>query len=53
MQQCGVDLLKIGKDVSEQLDVEPARFFMHRTGVALHPLADRLAELLRQLRMGT
>jgi transposase len=24
-----------------------------RTGVALHPLADRLAELLHQLRMGT
>lgn len=25
--QCGADLVKIGEDVSEQLDVEPARFF--------------------------
>lgn len=28
--QCGRDLVKIGEDVSEQLDVEPARFFVHR-----------------------
>jgi transposase len=35
--------LKIGEDVSEQLDVEPARFFVHR-----QPLSERLAELLRQ-----
>src|SRR5471032_694951 len=28
--QCGADLVKIGDDVSEQLDVEPARFFVHR-----------------------
>jgi transposase len=27
--QCGKDLVKIGEDVSEQLDVEPARFFVH------------------------
>lgn len=28
--QCGRDLVKVGEDVSEQLDVEPARFFVHR-----------------------
>ena len=28
--QCGNDLTKIGEDISEQLDVEPARFFVHR-----------------------
>ena len=28
--QCGRDLVKIGEDVTEQLDVEPARFFIHR-----------------------
>jgi transposase len=28
--QCDADLVKIGEDVSEQLDVEPARFFVHR-----------------------
>jgi transposase len=28
--QCGKELVKIGEDVSEQLDVEPARFFVHR-----------------------
>lgn len=28
--QCGADLVKIGEDVTEQLDVEPARFFVHR-----------------------
>ena len=28
--QCGKDLIKIGEDVAEQLDVEPARFFVHR-----------------------
>jgi transposase len=28
--QCGLDLVKIGEDVSEQLDVEPAKFFVHR-----------------------
>jgi transposase len=28
--QCGRDLVKIGEDISEQLDVEPARFFVHR-----------------------
>ena len=27
---CGGDLVKIGEDISEQLDVEPARFFVHR-----------------------
>lgn len=27
--QCGKDLIKIGEDISEQLDVEPARFFVH------------------------
>lgn len=27
--QCGRDLVKIGEDVSEQLDVEPARFFVN------------------------
>jgi hypothetical protein len=29
-QQCGKDLIKIREDISEQLDVEPARFFVHR-----------------------
>jgi transposase len=28
--QCGQDLVKIGEDISEQLDVEPAKFFVHR-----------------------
>ena len=28
--QCGNDLVQIGEDISEQLDVEPARFFVHR-----------------------
>lgn len=28
--QCGKDLVKIGEDISEQLDVEPARFFVHQ-----------------------
>ncbi|MBP8195184.1 MAG: IS66 family transposase [Azonexus sp.] len=28
--ECGKDLVKIGEDISEQLDVEPARFFVHR-----------------------
>ena len=28
--QCGRDLVKIREDVTEQLDVEPARFFVHR-----------------------
>ena len=28
--QCGNNLVKIGEDVTEQLDVEPARFFVHR-----------------------
>jgi hypothetical protein len=28
--QCGAGLVKIGEDASEQLDVEPARFFVHR-----------------------
>jgi transposase len=27
---CGKDLVKIGEDVTEQLDVEPAKFFVHR-----------------------
>ncbi len=27
---CGADLVKIGEDISEQLDVEPAKFFVHR-----------------------
>lgn len=29
-ETCGKALVKIGEDVSEQLDVEPARFFVHR-----------------------
>jgi len=28
--QCGRDLIKVGEDISEQLDVEPARFFVHQ-----------------------
>lgn len=28
--KCGSALIKIGEDISEQLDVEPARFFVHR-----------------------
>jgi transposase len=28
--QCGRDLVKIGEDITEQLDVEPAKFFVHR-----------------------
>lgn len=28
--QCGQGLVKIGEDVTEQLDVEPAKFFVHR-----------------------
>lgn len=28
--KCGKDLIKIGEDVTEQLDVEPAQFFVHR-----------------------
>lgn len=28
--QCGQTLVKIGEDVTEQLDVEPAKFFVHR-----------------------
>ena len=28
--KCGKDLVKIGEDISEQLDVEPAKFFVHR-----------------------
>ena len=38
--QCGADLVKIGEDISEQLDVEPARFFVHRNirpQYACHP----------------
>ena len=27
---CGADLVKIGEDISEQLDVKPAQFFVHR-----------------------
>ena len=27
---CGKDLVKIGEDITEQLDVEPAKFFVHR-----------------------
>lgn len=27
---CGNALVKIGEDISEQLDIEPARFFVHR-----------------------
>ena len=29
-KQCGSDLVKIGENVSEQLDVKPAKFFVHR-----------------------
>ena len=28
--QCGRELVKIGEDITEQLDVEPAKFFVHR-----------------------
>ena len=28
--RCGQDLVNIGEDITEQLDVEPARFFVHR-----------------------
>jgi transposase len=28
--KCGLTLVKIGEDVTEQLDVEPAKFFVHR-----------------------
>jgi transposase len=28
--QCGSELVKIGEDISEQLDVEPAKFTVHR-----------------------
>lgn len=28
--QCGGELVKIGEDISEQLDVTPAKFFVHR-----------------------
>jgi len=28
--RCGQDLVKIGEDITEQLDVEPAKFFVHR-----------------------
>ena len=28
--KCGSNLVKIGEDISEQLDVEPAKFFVHR-----------------------
>jgi transposase len=28
--KCGKDLVLIGEDISEQLDVEPAKFFVHR-----------------------
>ena len=28
--ECGTDMVKIGEDISEQLDVDPARFFVHR-----------------------
>ena len=28
--ECGSELVQIGEDVSEQLDVEPAKFFVHR-----------------------
>ena len=27
---CGMDLVKIGEEITEQLDVEPAKFFVHR-----------------------
>jgi transposase len=29
-KQCGSDLVKIGEDVTEQLDIKPAEFFVHR-----------------------
>lgn len=29
-EKCGQDLVKIGEDVTEQLDVEPAKFTVHR-----------------------
>jgi transposase len=29
--QCGKALIKIGEDITEQLDIEPARFFVHQT----------------------
>ena len=41
--QCGADLVKIADDVSEQLDVELGRFFVHRH---IHPRIQ--ADLARQ-----
>jgi transposase len=35
--ECGNALVKIGEDISEQLDVEPARFFVHRKRPAVPP----------------
>lgn len=29
-EHCGKALVKIGEDISEQLDIEPSRFFVHR-----------------------
>jgi transposase len=29
-RQCGAELVKIREDITEQLDVEPAKFFVHR-----------------------
>ena len=29
-EACGSELVKIGEDISEQLDVKPAQFFVHR-----------------------
>lgn len=37
--QCGAELVKIGEDISEQLDVEPARFFVAATFVRSTPAA--------------
>lgn len=54
--QCGKDLVKIGEDVTEQLDVEPAKFFVHRhlcpvgTFVPNTPVATAKPSLPRRFR---
>jgi hypothetical protein len=39
--QCGKARVKICEGVNEQLDVEPAKFFVHRTSVPMPCLRDR------------
>jgi len=45
--QCGNSLVKISEDVTEQLDVEPAKFFVHRhlCPAGISPSAIRLPTL--------